>query len=182
MKLKLVLETTNFKNLPFVSVNEWDNSKASKLFNNAVKGIWESSAYSSVVASNKPRTVLMVNANATPDNIKFDPGVRSKVSVVATPPDRLSHVHKLAKTKNLVKGAKGDHPYLPSVLGFGKYHNIYVAKGWQLIGPSGCVHCHRTKSPLLTALFLFLSSSFFPPGYFSPRRGNHRVPKFCMGF
>ena len=119
-----------------------------------MKGIWESSAYSSVVASNKPRTVLMVNANATPNDIKFDPGVRSKVSVVATPPDRLSHVHKLAKTKNLVKGAKGDHPYLPSVLGFGKYHNIYVAKGWQLIGPSG----HGTKCPLLIALFLFLLS------------------------
>ena len=108
-------------------VNEWDNSKASKLFNNAVKGIWESSAYSSVVASNKPRTVLMVNANSTPDDIKFDPGVRSKVAVIATPPDRLSHANKLAKTKNMVKHAKEDHQYLPSILGFGNYHNILIA-------------------------------------------------------
>ena len=38
----------------------------------------------------------------------------------------------------------------------------------------------ETKCPLLTALFLFLS--FFSPGYFSPRRGYRRVPKFCMGF
>ena len=36
------------------------------------------------------------------------------------------------------------------------------------------------KCPLLTALFFSLSL-FSPPGYFSPRRGYHRVLKFCMG-
>jgi hypothetical protein len=40
---------------------------------------------------------------------------------------------------------------------------------------------NETKCPLLTVLFLFLLS-FFPPGYFSPRRGYRRVPKFFMGF
>jgi hypothetical protein len=40
----------------------------------------------------------------------------------------------------------------------------------------GCVRYHGTKCPLLMALFLFLS--FSPPGYFSPRRGYRRVPKF----
>ena len=124
----------------------------------------------------------MVNANATPNDIKFDPGVRSKVSVVATPPDRLSHVHKLAKTKNLVKGAKGDHPYLPSVLGFGKYHNIYVAKGWQLIGPSG----HGTKCPLLIALFLFLLSfrrvTFLPEGVIVGFGNNIYVTKIIISY
>ena len=44
---------------------------------------------------------------------------------------------------------------------------------------AACVRCHRTKCPLLTALFLFFLS--FSPGYFSPRRGYHRVSK-CMGF
>ena len=41
----------------------------------------------------------------------------------------------------------------------------------------------ETKCPLLTALFsLFSLLSLSPPGYFSPRRGYRRVPKFCMGF
>ena len=43
----------------------------------------------------------------------------------------------------------------------------------------------ETKCPLLTALFSLLSLSLLslsPPGYFSPRRGYRRVPKFCMGF
>jgi hypothetical protein len=48
---------------------------------------------------------------------------------------------------------------------------------YQTIGPSSCVRYHGTKCPLLMALFLFLS--FSPPGYFSPRRGYRRVPKFC---
>ena len=43
----------------------------------------------------------------------------------------------------------------------------------------------ETKCPLLMAFFSLLSSlslSLSPPGYFSPRRGYRRVPKFCMGF
>ena len=42
-----------------------------------------------------------------------------------------------------------------------------------------CVGCHGTKCPLLTAFSLSLS---FSRRYFSPRRSNHGVPKFCMGF
>ena len=64
----------------FLSVNEWDNSsKGSKLFNNAVQGIWEGSSWSSRSVTYTPRTTLMVNANATPDDIKYEPGVKSKV-------------------------------------------------------------------------------------------------------
>ena len=63
----------------------------------------------------------MVNANATPDDLKFEAGVRSKVSIITTPVDRLIHPHKLKKTKQLVKEAQDDHVYLPSVLGLGKY-------------------------------------------------------------
>ena len=44
---------------------------------------------------------------------------------------------------------------------------------------AACVCCHGTKCSLLKALFLFLS---FGPGHFSPRRGYHRVLKFCIGF
>ena len=50
------------------------------MLNNGVTGIWECSSWSGAVSA-KPRTALLVNANATPDQIKFDPGVRSKVSV-----------------------------------------------------------------------------------------------------
>ena len=89
------------------------------MFNGAVKGIWEASAYSSSTASNRPRTVLMVNANSTPDEIKFAPGVKSKVSTLATPPDRLSHDRKMALTKKMVEDAKEHHIFLPSILGLG---------------------------------------------------------------
>ena len=61
-------------------MNEWDNSsKGSKLFNSAVQGIWEGSSWSSKAGSFAPRTALLVNANATPADIKFEPGVKSKV-------------------------------------------------------------------------------------------------------
>jgi hypothetical protein len=105
--------------MQFVSVNEWDNNKGSRLFNSAVKGIWEKSAWSSKMGANKPTTVLMVNANATPDDLKFEHGVRSKVSMIATSPDRLSHDRKLAITRQMVKDAKDNHVYLPSILGIG---------------------------------------------------------------
>jgi hypothetical protein len=45
---------------------------------------------------------------------------------------------------------------------------------------AACVRCHGAKCPLLTAFFPLLN--FFCFVYFSPRRGYHRVPKFCIGF
>ena len=59
--------------------------------------------------------------------------------------------------------------------------NVFKSRQQQKYGPSGCMRCNGTKCPLLTALFSILSL-FSPPGYFSPRRGYRRVPKFCMGF
>ena len=47
------------------------------------------------------------------------------------------------------------------------------------IGPSGCVCCHGNKVSTINGVIF---SSLSPPGYFSPRRGYRRVPKFCMGF
>jgi hypothetical protein len=61
----------------------------------------------------------MVNANTTPDDIKFEHGVKSKVSVISTPTDRLSHGRKLAITKQMVQEAKANHIWLPSILGLG---------------------------------------------------------------
>ena len=83
-------------------------------------GLWEASAYSSTSGSNIPRTVLLVNANSTPADLKFDPGVKSKVCTIATPPDRLSHDRKLEITKTMVQDAKDHHKFLPSILGIGE--------------------------------------------------------------
>ena len=88
-----------------------------------MKGVWEAGSYSSKSASNRPRTVLIVNANSTPEDIKFDRGVKSKVSCIATPQDRLSHPQKLAITKQMVKDAKENHVQLPGILGYGKCFN-----------------------------------------------------------
>ena len=52
-----------------------------------------------------------------------------------------------------------------------------------LLVRAGCVRCHGTKCPLLTVFFsLSFFLSFFSYTYFSPRRGNSRVPKFYVGF
>ena len=48
------------------------------MLNNGVTGIWECSSWSGSISA-KPRSALLCNANATPDQVKFDPGVRSKV-------------------------------------------------------------------------------------------------------
>ena len=48
-----------------------------------------------------------------------------------------------------------------------------------ILARAACARCHITKCPILTAFFFSLSLS---RSYFSPRRGYHRVPKFCMGF
>ena len=50
--------------------------------------------------------------------------------------------------------------------------------------PSGCMRCHGNKVSTINGVFFLssLSLSLSPPGYFSPRRGYRRVPKFCMGF
>ena len=61
-------------------MNEWDKKK-SEMLNNAVTGLWECSSWSGAISA-KPRTALLCNANATPDQIKFDPGVKSKVCTV----------------------------------------------------------------------------------------------------
>ena len=84
-----------------------------------MKGVWDGGSYSTTQAGYPPRTVLMVNANSTPDDLKLESGVRSKVSIITTPIDRLVHRHKLQKTKQLVKEAQGDHVFFPSVLGLG---------------------------------------------------------------
>ena len=62
----------------FVSVNEWDGK--TDLFNNAVKGVWEGSSWSvSKSEGYVPKTVLLANANSTPEDIRMDAGVKSKV-------------------------------------------------------------------------------------------------------
>jgi hypothetical protein len=55
---------------------------------------------------------------------------------------------------------------------------IWVRDLAVLFGPSGCVRCHGTKCPLLTALFFFSLSA----GLLFSQKGDRRVPKFCMGF
>ena len=63
----------------FVSVNEWDGK--TDLFNNAVKGVWEGSSWSvSKSEGYVPKTVLLANANSTPDDIRMDAAVKSKVN------------------------------------------------------------------------------------------------------
>ena len=73
---------------------------------------------------------------------------------------------------------------LLEVDGSGRHQSKH--KGTQRwIGLSGCVRCHENKvSTINSVIFssLFSLSLFSPPGYFSPRRGYRRVPKFCMGF
>ena len=64
-------------------VNEWDNNQAgSKLFNSAVKGQWEGGSWSTKNGTFSPRSPLLVSANAIPDDLKFEPGVRGKVTCV----------------------------------------------------------------------------------------------------
>ena len=60
------------------AVNEWDGY--SGLFNNSVKGTWEGSVWNVQGKTKQPRTVLLANANSTPDKIKFEEGVKSKVN------------------------------------------------------------------------------------------------------
>ena len=45
-----------------------------------------------------PKTVLSVNANATPKDLKFEPAVESKVCIVSTPL-KLEHEKKIQHTK-----------------------------------------------------------------------------------
>jgi hypothetical protein len=40
-------------------------------------------------------------------------------------------------------------------------------------------HCRNNVVSTINSVF---SSSFSTPGYFSPRRGYHRIMKFCIGF
>ena len=49
------------------------------------------------------------------------------------------------------------------------------------IGPSE-LHALSRKLVYTINGVISLSSFFSPPGYFSPRTGYCRVPKFCMGF
>ena len=100
-------------------MSEWENDKGGEIFNSAVKGIWEGGAWSSRTGDAVPRTVLMVNANASPKNLKFEPAVRSKVSMIRSPIQSLKHKRKLSLTKEMVKEAKINHPQLPSILGLG---------------------------------------------------------------
>ena len=60
-------------------MNEWDGR--SDLFNNAVMGIWEGSSWSVCKGHSSlvPRTVLLANANTTPEDLNLDAGVKSKV-------------------------------------------------------------------------------------------------------
>ena len=60
-------------------MNEWDGK--TDLFNNAVKGVWEGSSWSvSKSEGYVPKTVLLANANSTPDQIRMDAAVKSKVN------------------------------------------------------------------------------------------------------
>ena len=104
-----------------VSVNEWDCQKGGKYFNSAVKGVWDGGSWSTRSGEETPSTVLLVNANATPGQLKFEPGAESKVCTISTPTDRLHHEKKLQITKQMVAKAKASHVYLPSVLGLGMF-------------------------------------------------------------
>ena len=83
LRFIIILNTSIKKNncilifIFFIVVNEWDGS--SKLFNNSVKGIWEKSAWSTKLGEYIPKTVLLCNANTTPDAIQFEAGLKSKV-------------------------------------------------------------------------------------------------------
>ena len=100
-------------------MNEWENKKGGEIFNSAVKGVWEGGAWSTRTGDAVPRTVLMVNANALPEDLNFEPGVRSKVSMISSPIQRLKHGMKLSITKQMVAAAKINHLQLPSILGLG---------------------------------------------------------------
>ena len=111
------------------SANEWDNKKGGILYNSAVKGIWDGGSWSTRGGDAVPRTVILVNANATPNDLKFEPGVESKVCIVSTPTERLQHERKLEITKQMVVKAKANHVYLPSLLGLGWFVILINAKG-----------------------------------------------------
>ena len=89
------------------------------MYNSGVKGIWDGGSWSVRGGEATPRTVLLVNANATPDELKFEPGVESKVCIISTPTERLQHGRKMELTKQMVIKAKASHVYLPFVLGLG---------------------------------------------------------------
>ena len=81
--------------------------------------MWDRGAWSTREGEFFPCTALLVNANATKEDLKLEEAIESKVCFIHTPTQRLIHERKMQITKQMVADAKANHVYLPSVLGLG---------------------------------------------------------------